>query len=113
MRLSEAKSAIQKVKPHKIGIHFPKRAAWTPKSESQVWILSEFSKLLVPASGPKIPDEILRLAIVKSPSAEKAPTAQAAAVPRVVPEGVPRMRDGRPKYEGRFWDISAFKFAKK
>lgn len=84
MRLSEAKSAIQKVKPHKIGIHFPKRAAWTPT---------------IPASGPKIPDEILRLAIVKSPSAEKAPTAQAAGAPRVVPEGVPRMRDGRPKYE--------------
>ena len=67
----------------------------------------EFSKLLVPASGPKIPDEILRLAIVKSPSAEKAPKAA------VVPEGVPRMRDGRPKYEGRiFKHFSNFKFAK-
>lgn len=54
---------------------------------------------VVPASGPKIPDEILRLAIVKSPSASanKAAPAKAAAA---VPEGVPRMRDGRPKYEG-------------
>lgn len=79
MRLSEAKSVIQKVKPHKIGIRFPKRAAWTPT---------------IPASGPKIPDEILRLAIVKTPSASKA-----APAPTAVPEGVPRMRDGRPKYE--------------
>lgn len=84
MRLSEAKSAIQKVKPHKIGIQFPKRAAWTPT---------------IPASGPKIPDEILRLAIVKSPSAAaQAPKAQAQAEARI-PEGVPRMRDGRPKYQ--------------
>lgn len=54
-QLSRANHAIQQVKPHVIGIKFPRRTPWTPK---------------IPTSGPVIPEHIQVLS--KTPSAERA-----------------------------------------
>jgi len=80
-RLSNVCGAIQQVKPHKIGIKFPKRQPWTP---------------LIPKAGPKIPEDILSLSVAEASAApislpvkERTP---------VVPSNVPLSRSGKPKY---------------
>ena len=35
-KLSHINNAVQQVKPHVIGIKFPKRAPWTPKSKFEI-----------------------------------------------------------------------------
>jgi len=85
-RLSEVKQAIQQVKPHKIGIKFPKRTPWTP---------------IIPKSGPEIPDAILNLSIAKTAAEPSKPIA--AAQPKTQPPtqisgSAPLLRGGRPKW---------------
>lgn len=92
-RLSNVRAAIQKVKPHVIGIKFPTRQPWTP---------------IIPTSGPVIPDDILNLTIaakaVVPPAAPIAAAPVAAtrtkpAAPKPVSSQAPLLRHGKPKYE--------------
>jgi len=79
-RLSVARGAIQKVRPHVIGIKFPKRTPWTPT---------------IPKSGPKIPDDILNLSTAAKASQPPAPKR-----PKVAQTTAPPVdRSGRPKFE--------------
>jgi len=69
-KLSHINNAVQQVKPHVIGIKFPKRTPWTPQ---------------IPKSGPVIPESILALAnapksVPPPPAAAKAPVTAAAPV---------------------------------
>lgn len=81
-RLSEVRSAIQKVKPHVIGIKFPKRQPWTPK---------------IPATGPVIPDDILNLSVAAK-SVEPPVKAPSAVKPKSPVSDAPLLRNGKPKY---------------
>jgi len=78
-KLSHVNNAIQQVKPHVIGIKFPKRTPWTP---------------IIPKSGPVIPESILSLA--NAPPAA-APTASNSA-PKSIPAPVFDVRGRKPRY---------------
>lgn len=82
-RLSDVRCAIQKVKPHVIGIKFPRRQPWTPK---------------IPSTGPVIPSDILNLSLAAK-SIDPIPVKAAAVKAPVKPASTaPLTRSGKPKY---------------